>query len=342
MHAGWEHSVGWKPAAHLGMVKSMSKLIGGLVALLAACVALHGADVIEIPDSSGAFECARIDSGKRRLLLAHPGNRTVDIIDLKTERLLKQIKTGMAQDIAIDTRKGVYYITTGREKKLFVISRETLEVTKEIFLTGPADALCVAPDGVNRLFIADKSSTQLSVLDPNTGEVASKLPTPRGGQFLISEDDTSRVYESVASDDSVLVISAADWNSTVGGSWRTTPAQRPHGMVLDLRSPRRLFVAGANGKLVSMKADDGNVTGSANIATNVHQIAFDPSKNRVYCPGADGVLTAVEAKGGTLAVVANVEIPVGVRTVAVDPVTHAVWIGYFEAGKCFARKVTIQ
>jgi DNA-binding beta-propeller fold protein YncE len=301
---------------------------------------LTDSEPILIPNSTGPFESLRVDSNKRRLLLAHTGNGTLDIIDLKTETLLKQISTGSAQDCAIDARKGNYYVSVSREKKLVVISRDTLDVTKEIFLPGAANGICVAPEGVKRVFVGDKSGPNLWVVDPDEGSVVSTLPIPRGSQSLLSEDDTSRIYQTIASDSTVLVVSAADFNTTVGGAWSTSPAKQPHGFILDMRKPRRMFVAGTNAKLVAMNAE-GNVMRSANIATNVHQIAFDPGKNRLYCPGPNGVMTVLDTSNGSLSEIGRFEIAEGVKTAAVDPVTSAVWLAYAANGKCYARKYVL-
>ena len=302
---------------------------------------LTGSEPILIPNSTGPFESLRVDPNKRRLLMAHTGNGTLDIIDLKTETLLKQINTGAAQDCAIDVRKGNYYVSASREKKVVVISRETLDITKEIFLPGAAHGICIAPEGVKRVFVGDKSGPNLWVVDPDEGKVVSTLPIPRGSQFLLAEDDTSRVYQTIASDSTVLVVSAADFNTTVGGAWSTSPAKQPHGFILDMRKPRRMFVAGTNAKLVDMNAD-GNVTRSANIATNVHQIALDPGKNRLYCPGQNGVMTVLDTSNGSLNEIGRFEIAEGVKTAAIDPVTHAVWLAYNADGKSYARKYSLS
>jgi len=54
---------------------------------------LKAHEPIEIPNSRGGFDYLQVDNVKRRLLLDHTGNGTLDIVDLKTEKLLKQIKT---------------------------------------------------------------------------------------------------------------------------------------------------------------------------------------------------------------------------------------------------------
>ena len=76
---------------------------------------LTGHEPIEIPNSRGSFDLLQVDVVKHRLLLAHTGNGTLDIIDLKTEKLLKQIKTGAVMDTASDAKKNRYYASAKYE-----------------------------------------------------------------------------------------------------------------------------------------------------------------------------------------------------------------------------------
>jgi DNA-binding beta-propeller fold protein YncE len=201
--------------------------------------------------------------------------------------------------------------------------------------------LSIGPKGVNRVFVGHDDGPELWVIDPDGKKIVTTLPIPKGPEYIVAEDDTSRLYQNIKSDDSVLVISAADNNSTVGGAWPTAPAKNPHGLALDLRKERRLFVAGTNGKLAVLNADDGKLIGSADMVTGVDQIAFDPVKDRLYCPSSSGKMTVLDTSNKAVKPLGDVTTAKGAKTVAVDPRTHAVWLAYADAGKTFTRKFTL-
>ncbi len=320
----------------------ISKVVHGLSLFVAFTVAraevLEKSATVAVPNSTGTFGSLRVDEGKQRLLICHAGNGTLDIINLKTSTLAQQVKTGAAEDVAVDSGNGRYYVTTSRERKLVVIDRDSLAVRVEIELRGPGNALCVAPKGINRVFVGDKSGTSLWVIDPASKQIATTLPVSKGPQYIVAEDDTSRVYQTISSDSSVLVISAADNNSTVGGAWPTAPAKNPHGLVLDTREPRRLFVAGMNGVLAVLKAGDGNLITSINMAPDVHQLGFDQARGRLYCPSSSGVMTVFDVNDNSIRSLGTVSTAKDARTAAVDPSTHAVWLAWTENGQCYAIK----
>jgi DNA-binding beta-propeller fold protein YncE len=313
--------------------------LGFPLASFSAPSPLKAHEPIEIPNSRGGFDYLQVDSAKRRLLLNHTGNGTLDIIDLKTEKLLKQIKTGAAMGVAIDAKKNRYYVSVSQEKKLVIIDSEKLEAIGEVPLPGPGDALTLGPAGVNRVFVGHDNGTDLWVIDPDARQIVSTLKIAAGPEYIVAENDTSLLYLNIKSDDTLVVISASDNNSTIGGTWPTAPAKKPHGLAIDLRAPRRLFVAGINGKLAVLDTS-GKLLGSADTVTGVHQIAFDAAKDRLYCPSSNGKMTVLGTSGNSVKPLGDVTTARGAKTVAVDPETHAVWVAYTEAGKCFARKFT--
>ncbi len=316
-----------------------------LTLLLASALGGHAAapllqpqPPVEIRDSRGGFGTLLVDDQKRRLLLAHTGNGTLDVLDLHTEKLVKQIKIGAATGVILDATKNRYYVVTGREKKFFAIDRDKLEVIGEFTLPGASETLTLGPSGVNRVFASPAGGTEVWVIDAVAKMIASTLPVPAGPTALVAEDDTSRIYVSVTSDDSVQVISAADHNSTIGGSWPVAPAKKPSALALDPRGGRRLFVAGLNGQLVVLKAGNGQKIGTAEIATGVTQIAFDAVKDRLYCPSSSGKLTVLDTSGNSVRPLGDVTTVRGAKSIAIDPKTHAVWLAYTEGGKSYARK----
>ena len=306
----------------------------------AAAELLKAHEPIEIPNSRGGFDYLQVDEEKNRLLLDHTGNGTLDIIDLATEKLVKQIKTGAAQAVGVDAAKNRYYVSVSKEKKFVIIDREKLEVVGEMPLPGPGDALALGPTGVNRVFVGHDDEKDLWVIDPDAKKIVTSIPIAAGPEYIVAENDQSRMYVNIKSDDTVLAISASDNNSTIAGTWPTAPAKHPHGLALDLRAPRRLFVAGLNGKLAVLSTDGGKVLGTADMVNGVDQIAFDAAKDRLYCPSGSGKMTVLDTSHGTVKPLGDVVTAKGAKTTTIDPKTHAVWVAYTEGGKCYARKFT--
>lgn len=296
---------------------------------------------IEITGARGGFDGLLVDTGADRLLLSHIGNGTLDVLDLRTEKIVKLIKTGLSSGVAMDVARDRYYVALSREKKLLIISRNELEALGSVSLPGPASVPAAGPKGMNRVFVGEADGTNLWVVDPVAKTVASTVTIPAGPGGMVAEDDTSRIYLNVRGDDTMQLISASDNNSTVGAAWPAAPAKKAFGITMDTRGERRLFVAGINGKLAVLRASDGQRAGSADTVTGVGQIAFDPGKERLYCPGAGGRMTVLDTSNNRVTPLGDMVTARGARVAAVDPKRNSVWIAYTENGRSYARKFTL-
>ncbi|MCX6903406.1 MAG: hypothetical protein NTW03_07995 [Verrucomicrobia bacterium] len=95
--------------------------LGGLLlalALPAFGAALTAGTPILLENTKGNFDFIRIDNSRHRLLLAHTGNKTLDVFDLDAKRLLKSVATGAAQDAAVDVKRGRYYASVSAPPRL--------------------------------------------------------------------------------------------------------------------------------------------------------------------------------------------------------------------------------
>src|SRR5436190_12170636 len=100
---------------------------------------LTGGDPILLEKTSGKFDFIRIDPAKRRLLLAHTGNKSLDVFDLEVRRLIKSISTGAAQDVAIDAKNRRYFVAVSAPPRMAIVDAVKLEMIGEVPLPAAAD-----------------------------------------------------------------------------------------------------------------------------------------------------------------------------------------------------------
>jgi YVTN family beta-propeller protein len=290
---------------------------------------------ILIPDSHGKFDFIEFDSHTSRLLAAHPGNATLDVFDSVSGKLIKHVPAGVAQDAAIDEKAGKYYVSISAGKKLAAIDQGTLEKTGETPLGGPADIVCFDPKN-GMAYVGHDDAAEVWVVDVAASKIVATIPIPEGPEGILYDVKNDRVYINSKSGDVVVVVDPAT-NKAIA-TWPVAPATKPHGSAVDMDGGR-LFVVGANGKLVALDLKSGKVVGSADVASKVDQIAFDPGLKRVYCASGEGVLSVVDAANGSLKALGNAPTHKGAHSVTVDPKTHAVWTAYADGDKSYLLRL---
>jgi DNA-binding beta-propeller fold protein YncE len=305
------------------------------MAIAADTPPLHPDDPILIPESHGKFDFIEFDPHGSRLLAAHPGNATLDVFDSDSGKLIRHVAAGVAQDAAIDEKAGKYYVSISAEKNLAAIDQSSLEKTGETPLGGPADIVCFDPK--NRMaYVGHDDAAEVWVVDVSASKIAASIPIPEGPEGILYDAVNDRVYINSKSGNVVVVVDPAT-NKTIA-TWPVAPAIKPHGSAIDVDG-QRLFVVGANGKLVALELKTGMVSATVDVASKVDQIAFDRELKRVYCASGEGVLSVVDASAGSLRFLGNAATHKGAHSVAVDPKTHTVWTAYADGDKSFLLRL---
>src|SRR5437762_13829614 len=94
--------------------------------------ALNAGAAVALTGTHGRFDFLAIDADGRRLLAAHTGNGSLDIIDLDKKEIVKIVPTGKAQAPAVDARSGRYYVTTSVPPQLVTVDARKLEVVDKV------------------------------------------------------------------------------------------------------------------------------------------------------------------------------------------------------------------
>jgi len=314
----------------------MPKLVRILFALLPLLPAARAADAAELltpqpplllAGTKGKFDFIHIDLKRRRLLAAHTGNGTLDLVDLDKGKLTKSVPTGAAQDCAIDQDGDRYLVSVSKPPQLAIVDANTLEVAGVIPLSGPADLLDFDPASGHAL-VGHDDSKELWVIDPVKRQVLSSLPLPGEGPEGVAVDHAHhRLIQAVKLADSISVFDLATSRSLA--NWPTAPARAPHGIALTGEG-RFIAIAGGNGKLVLMDASDGKVVATGDMPEKVDEVAYDAERARLYCASALGKLAIFKVGPGTLEKLGELTTSPGAKSVAVDVKTHTVWLAYMK------------
>jgi hypothetical protein len=101
--------------------------VGCLLLALAVRVqpaSLTAGDPILLPGTHDGFDFIRVDTAANRLLLGHEGNKSFDVFDLDSKKLLKVVPTSTSQDATTDAKRGNYYVS-GNDPSRMVIGDST-------------------------------------------------------------------------------------------------------------------------------------------------------------------------------------------------------------------------
>lgn len=290
---------------------------------------------LNLSGTRGKFDFLAIDVTRRRLLAAHTGNASLDVIDLDQTKLVKSVPTGAAQDCAVDEKSGQYLVSVSKPPQLAMVDAEKLEVTGRVPLAGPADLLAFHP-GSNRAYVCHDDGKELWIVDPASGKVTASVSLPADApEDLAFDASGKRLFQAIKSASTMAVIDVG--TNAITAAWPTVPALAPHGIAL-VPEADAIAVSGGNGKLVLMSQEGGGILASGDIPLKVDQIAYDSARHRIYCASGLGKIAVFSVEKRGLKKLGEVSTSEGARSIALDSKTHSVWIAYVKGDQCFVQE----
>ena len=279
----------------------------------------------ELVGTVGRFDFIKIDPIERRLLACHTENGTLDIIDLATGKLIRSVRTGNAQGVAMDAKGHRYFVSVSKPPSLVIVDSETFNVIGQIPLPDPADLVAYREE-TNRVFVCNDEKPELWIIDPETKTTVGTIKLPGAGMEDLGFDDHETfLYQCLKETGELAKIDPAA--ESVVEHWPTSPAEKPHGLAL-VPGTDSALVVGGNGKLALMNLTTGKVVSSVDVSPRVDEIAYDPKAGCVYCASGLGTISVAEVNGQTLSALPAMPSQPGDHSIAVDPATGTVWIAF--------------
>jgi len=297
---------------------------------------LTAGEPIPLPGTSGGFDFIRFDGTGNRLLLGHEGNKTFDVVDLNSMKLLKAVPTGTSQDGAVDLKRDNYYVSGNDPGRMVIVDAKTLDVTGEVPLPAASDIIGFDPD-TGLVHVCNDTAAEQWLIDPVAKKIVATLKFDgRGLEDMAFDLKNKRMYQAVKGSNTIGVVDLAD--NKVVASWPLAPDSNPHGIAL--APEENGLLAACSGKLVLVDCASGKVVTTTAIGQRVDEIAYDPGLHRAYCASRQGKISVVSVAADKLTPLADVPDENGSGDIAVDPSTHTVWVAYQKGGQCFAQPFT--
>src|SRR5271170_4779004 len=244
-----------------------------------ASLPLTAGEPIPLPGTSGRFDFIRVDTANDRLLLGHEENKSFDVVDLDSKKLLKAVPTGTSQDGAVDVKRGNYYVSGNDPGRMVIVNAKTLAVTGEIPLPAASDIIGFDPQ-TGLVHVCNDTAAEQWLIDPAAKKIVATISFDgKGVEDMAFDLKNKRLYQAVKGTNTIAVVDLT--NNKVLAAWPLAPDKGPHGIAF---APKinGLLVACA-GKLVLFDCATGKITATAPTAARVDEMAYDPGLHMAYC-----------------------------------------------------------
>jgi len=280
----------------------------------------HLLKTIPVPGDT-FWDYLKFDHSTRRLFISH-GTHAV-VLDVDSGKVVGDIG-GMKgiHGIVLAPEFNRGFITDGEAAQVVIFDLKTLQTIGSAPADPDADGVVYDPAS-KRVFTMNGDSKTSTVIDAATGKVVGKIDLGGGPEFPVA-DGQGHVYANIESTSEIVEIDSNTMKIT--HRWPLAPAQSPSGLAMDAKN--RILFAGCHNKMMAIvNADTGKVIATPAIGQGVDATRFDPGTGYAFSSNGDGTLTVIHEDSATqFSVVENVPTERGARTMALDPITHEVFL----------------
>jgi YVTN family beta-propeller protein len=267
---------------------AIDTIVSGLSALAGEPASLRLEKTIALKGAAGRLDHMAIDHEHGRLFIANLSNSTLDVVDLKAGKLIKQIPDQKKiQGVAYAPELDRIFVGSGESDACNVFDGKDYTLLKSIKLP---DADNVRYHAATRLVYVAHAEDSLSVIDAKTLDVKATIKLPGSPEAFQLELKRPRLYLNAIPDR--LVVVDTDKNAVLN-SYPLKLAKRGFPMALD-EANHRVFI-GCRGKaaVLVMDSESGKPITSVAIPEDIDDLFYDAKRKRLYASCGEGFLAVL-------------------------------------------------
>ena len=290
---------------------------------------------ISLGGVQGKFDHFAIDLARNRLFAAATGNHSVEVIDLKTDKVEQSIAgLGKPHGLAWVEATGSLYVADGTLAELRVYTGSPLALKGTIELSDDADDMVYDAAG-KTLYVGHGGDAahpaRIAVVDAEHFTLTTNLVAATHPEALEIDPQSRRVFANIADSNEVAVIDAD--SRAITAHWKLTKAADNVPMAFD-DAHQLLYVACRKpGTLIAVDAASGKEVASVASAGGADDLFYDAELRRIYLISGQGEVDAYQVDAGKeLHPLGVLHTAAGAKTALFVPSQKVLYVGVPGAG----------
>jgi hypothetical protein len=289
------------------------------------------AKIIPLPGVSGKFDHFAIDLAAQRLFAAATGNHSVEVIDLKTNKVQQSIAgLGKPHGLAWVEATGSLYVADGSLAELRVYTGTPLALAGKIKLSDDADDMVY--DEANKILYVGHGTgdaanpARIAVVDTAHFTLAANLSVATHPEALEIDSASHRVFANIADSKEVAVI-ATD-TKTIATQWKLTKAADNVPLAFDAEHQVLLVACRTPGTLIALDAASGRELATVPSAAGADDLFYDSDLRRAYLISGAGEVDSYQVDAAkSLHPLAVLNTVPGAKTALYVPAQKLLYVG---------------
>ena len=252
--------------------------------------ALELVQTIVLKGKAGGLDHLALDAKRDRLFLANTVNGTLDVVDLKAGKLLKQVpgQTGI-HGVSYAPDLDRVFVGLGAGGLCNVFDGADYKPLKTVKFNDDADNVRYDPAG-HQVFVAHAEKA-LGVLDAQTFAVKGDIKLPGTAEGFQIVPGRPRLYLVIPSPSQLVMI---DTNTReIMGTHPIKMAANGHPLALDEANKRVFVGCRQQPMVVVMDSESGKEITNIAVPPGIDDLFYDVKRKRLYASCGDGFIAVI-------------------------------------------------
>lgn len=245
---------------------------------------------IPLPNVNGRIDHLTFDSNQQIIFIAALGNNTVEVVDLKNQKVIHSIKNLSEPQGVIfipdSASGGTIFVANGDNGECDIFNANSFQKTSSIKLSGDADN--VRYDSTEKKIYVGYGSGGIAIIDGTTFKLITEIKLDGHPESFQIDKSAKKIYVNVPNEKQIEIIDLE--KNIVADKWKMTEATSNFPMSLD-ETNHRLFVGCRHSpKLLIIDTKTGKTISSFEIDSDVDDVFYNATSKEIYLSCGGGYI----------------------------------------------------
>ncbi len=276
-----------------------------------------------LPGSSNRLDYQSIDEGRSLLFIAHLGDNSVTVFNMKKSVVMKSIKNiSRPHGILVVPELNRVYVSATGVNKVYVLDEKSLTIIDKVPAGDYPDGLAYDPN-TKRIFVSDEHGETVTVINAVNNSLLSTIEL--GGEVGNTHyDPVSKVIYSVnQTTDELIEIDPSSMQ--IASRYKLPNCRGAHGFSIDSAAHYAFITGEENGRYVVFDLTAKKIVDTGKVGSGPDVLAFDKAYHLLYVSSESGVVSIFQMEKDSIKKICEGFLAPRAHTVAVSQTTHNVF-----------------
>jgi len=279
---------------------------------------------IPLPRVQGRIDHFGVDVKGRRLFMSALGNNTVEVFDLRANKVLHTI-SGLRhpQGVTYAPDSGKIFVANADDGKVRIFDGASYRLISTVDFGSDADD--TRYDAATRRVYVGYGEGGIGVLDAATGRLLGEIKTPAHPEAFEVERGGAKIYINIPD---AREIAVADWaRRAIVERWPMNEYRENFPMALDAKDQRLFVMTREPAQFLALDASNGKVVAHLAAVGDSDDVWYDAAAKRIYATGGEGFISVIQQEDADhYRAIARIPTASGARTSFFSPELRRLYV----------------